>query len=65
MGESGANFLLGVHRDGDDRLALRVHELTVTAFAAPVFYKACGFQSSNQFTPRHWLSITERWVDVA
>ena len=58
MGESGANFLLRVHRYGDDRLALRVHELTVTACAAPVFYKARGFQPSNQIHPTHWLNIT-------
>ena len=53
MGESGADLLLGVDRHGDNLLARRVHEETVTAFTAPVFHKACGFQASNEFTPRH------------
>ena len=53
MGESGADFLLGVDLHGDDLLALGVHELTVTAFGASAFHKACGFQSSWEFTPRH------------
>ena len=58
MRESGADFLLGVHRYGDDLLALRVHELPVTACAAPLFHKARGFQPSNQCTPRHCAIVT-------
>ena len=58
MRESGADFLLGVHRHGDDLLAPRVHELTVTAFAAPLLHKARGFQPSNQFTPCHCTIVT-------
>ena len=58
MRESGADFFLGVHRYGDDLRSLGVHELPMTAFAAPVFHKARGFQPSNQFTPRHCAIIT-------
>ena len=58
MGESGADFLLGVDRHGDDLVALGVHELTVTAFGSSAFHKACGFQPSYEFTPRHCASIT-------